>query len=332
MLRVYHSNETHLTCTELDVAHATKADAEGGLWFDLINPGQHEDHFVEQILGISIPTKEEAGDIEMSSRLYHEDGAEFMTMTGVTQLESDAPGTTPITFILKGEHLVTVRYAQPSPFYTYATRAQKPGTLPCTQGEQIMLGIVEALIQRMAEALEKIGAGFELLSRLVFRHKSAKGKMTKTHDFQDIIQQIGAKGDLLAMVRESLLSLNRLLSYHTARDRAANGLNKDAVAWVRDMQQDVVSLSDHANFLSNKASFLLDATLGLINLEQSQIIKIFSIAAVCLMPPTLVASIYGMNFEYMPELKWLLGYPWAVSAMIITAIIPFYYFKKRGWL
>ena len=319
--------------TELDLtSHSPPADAAGALWLDLITPTREEVHFAEHLLGISIPTQEEAQEIEVSARLYHEDSAEFMTMTGVSQLESEAPMTTPISFILKGETLATIRYAQPKPFFTYATRAQKTGAVPCINGEQVMLGLVEALIERMAEALEKTGRNLERLSRQVFRYKPPGGTASKSRDFQAIIEEIGARGDLLAMVRESLVSLNRLLAYHNTTGKAADGPSKDAVAWVKDMLQDVVALSDHATYLSNKTNFLLDATLGLINLEQNQIIKIFSIAAVCLMPPTLIASSYGMNFRHMPELEWLFGYPYALALMLITAIIPFVWFKRKGWL
>jgi magnesium transporter len=333
MLRAYRREDCRLVPTELDLTpHSPPADAAGALWLDLITPTREEVHFAEHLLGISIPTQEEAQEIEVSARLYHEDGAEFMTMTGVSQLESDAPMTTPISFILKGETLATIRYAKPKPFFTYSTRAQKAGAVPCINSEQVMLGLVEALIERMAEALEKTGRNLERLSRQVFRYKPPGGTASKSRDFQAIIEEIGARGDLLAMVRESLVSLNRLLAYHNTTGKAADGPSKDAVAWVKDMLQDVVALSDHATYLSNKTNFLLDATLGLINLEQNQIIKIFSIAAVCLMPPTLIASSYGMNFRHMPELEWLFGYPYALTLMLITAIIPFVWFKRKGWL
>lgn len=333
MLRAYRREDCRLVPTELDLtSHSPPADASGALWLDLITPTREEVHFAEHLLGISIPTQEEAQEIEVSARLYHEDSAEFMTMTGVSQLESEAPMTTPISFILKGETLATIRYAQPKPFFTYATRAQKAGAVPCINSEQVMLGLVEALIERMAEALEKTGRNLERLSRQVFRYKPPGGTASKSRDFQAIIEEIGARGDLLAMVRESLVSLNRLLAYHNTTGKAADGPSKDAVAWVKDMLQDVVALSDHATYLSNKTNFLLDATLGLINLEQNQIIKIFSIAAVCLMPPTLIASSYGMNFRHMPELEWLFGYPYALALMLITAIIPFVWFKRKGWL
>jgi magnesium transporter len=333
MLRVYRQHDDRLVSIEIDVTSPSPPiNAANTIWLDLINPTQEEDHFVERLLDITIPTREEAQEIEVSARLYHEDGAEFMTMTGVAQLESDAPMTTPITFILKRGTLVTVRYAQPKPFFTYATRVQKAGAVPCLNSEQVLLGLVEALVERMAEALEKAGRNLERLSRQIFRYRSPDGKANKSRDFQLIIEEIGGRGDLLAMIRESLVSLNRLLAYHNITEKAAEGPNKDATAWAKDLLQDIAALSDHATYLTNKTNFLLDATLGLINLEQNQIIKIFSIAAVCLMPPTLIASSYGMNFKNIPELEWLYGYPYALALMLVTAIIPFLWFKRKGWL
>ncbi|MEA2969682.1 MAG: magnesium transporter [Alphaproteobacteria bacterium] len=185
MLRAYRREDCRLVPTELDLtSHSPPADASGALWLDLITPTREEVHFAEHLLGISIPTQEEAQEIEVSARLYHEDGAEFMTMTGVSQLESEAPMTTPISFILKGETLATIRYAQPKPFFTYATRAQKAGAVPCINSEQVMLGLVEALIERMAEALEKTGRNLERLSRQVFRYKPPGGTASKSRDFR----------------------------------------------------------------------------------------------------------------------------------------------------
>jgi magnesium transporter len=328
MLRAYRFHQDRLHATDVDVS-APHATAEGAVWLDLLNPTRAEDVFVESLLGISIPTREEAEDIEVSARLYHEGGAEFMTMTALAHVDGDEPITTPITFILAEDVLVTVRYDEPKPFTTYATRAQRAGAVDCMLAEHVMLGLVEALIERIAEALGEVGRSLEQMSRGVFRHKAKGG--SKSRDFQSVIEKLGAQGDLLAMIRESLVSVNRLLSYHTASERTAEAAGKHAAAWTTDMQQDVAALSDHASYLFNKTSFQLDATLGLINLEQNQIIKIFSIAAVCLMPPTLVASIYGMNFEHMPELEWRLGYPWAVTLMVVSAIIPMAWFKRKGW-
>jgi magnesium transporter len=234
--------------------------------------------------------------------------------------------------VLKDETLVTIRYTEPKPFWTYATRVQKPGTVSCFSGEQVMLGLVEEMIGRMAEAIEMVGRDLQKLSHEIFRRKSANTPPDRSQNFQVVIERLGVKGDLLATIRESLVSLNRMLAYHTTIGKSAQGPNKDAAEWVKSLTQDVAALSDHGSYLSNKASFLLDATLGLINLEQSQIIKIFSIAAVVLLPPTLIATIYGMNFKRMPELDWIFGYPWALSLIVISAILPYLWVKRKGWL
>lgn len=332
MLRIYRPDGGRLEPTELEVtAHTQPAEAAEAVWLDLLNPTRHEDHYVEQLLGLSIPTREEAQELEVSARLYHEGGAEFMTMTGVTQLESDAPGTTPITFILKGRQLVTVRYAEPKPFWTYSTRVQKEGAIACATGEQVLLGLIESLIGRMAEALEMVGRGLEEMSREVFRRQAHKTS-GKTRSFQDILEDVGAKGDLIAMIRESLVSLNRLLAYHTASAGDPDGAARTAAEWVKSLTQDTAALSDHASYLSSKTAFLLDASLGMINLEQNQIIKIFSIAAVVLLPPTLVSTVYGMNFKLMPELEWPLGYPMALALMVVTGVLPYLWIKRKGWL
>ena len=164
---------------------------------------------------------------------------------------------------------------------------------------------------------------------MLFRSRS---RTTRTRDFESIIEQIGREGDLLGMVRESLVSINRLLTYHNAVEDADKKATRDARVRLKILQRDVASLSDHSSYLSGKINFMLDSTLGLINLEQNQIIKIFSIAAVCLMPPTLVASLYGMNFKHMPELEWTYGYPMAIGLMLISAIVPVIYFRRKGWL
>ncbi|MBN9083761.1 MAG: magnesium and cobalt transport protein CorA [Rhizobiales bacterium 62-17] len=334
MLRVYTRDSDHLVAHSINV-NATEQQPfpEGTVpWLDLLNPTPEEDRYVEAAVGVSIPTREEMQEIEVSSRLYNENGAEFMTMTAVTRIDTDEPQLTPITFVLKGSTLVTVRYAEPRPFMMFALRVQRANAVSCGTGEQVMLSLMEALIDRIADALEKVGAKIDAISREVFKHEDSRKKSSKTADFQKIIVDIGREGDLVSMARESLLSMNRVLTYHTAVADDSKRALKEIRSRVRSLQRDVSSLTDHSTYLSTKINFLLDATLGLINLEQNQIIKIFSIAAVALMPPTLIASIYGMNFKAMPELGFEYGYPMAIGLMIITAILPFVFFRRRGWL
>lgn len=341
MLRIYFREAERLVLRDKSEEAVTESlvtedvVAEGAvapvLWYDLVSPTPAESRHVEQALQLAIPTRDEMEEIELSARLYQEDGGEFMTLTALTNLDGDTPAKTPVTFILKGETLVTVRYADPKPFLAFVHRALRVNAQAYGCGEEVMLGIVESIVDRMADVLERIGNEIDGISREVFRGK-ATPSTKKTKDLQSLIEQLGQKGDFLGGVRESLVSISRLVAYHAALESPQRRPSKEVRQRVKMLQRDAVSLGDHATFLSGKVNFLLDATLGLINLEQNQIIKIFTVASVVFLPPTLVASVYGMNFNLMPELQWHLGYPWAVLLMLLSAALPFYYFKRRGWL
>ena len=332
MFRAYvQKNNSHLAFQDMAITDVlSPEEAEQIVWFDMISPETGEDRFAEQLFGITIPTREEMNEIELSSRLYSEDGAKFMTMTAITKMEIDDAEKTPITFILKGQTLITVRHEEEKSFMNFAFRVQKANTFSCSTGEQTMLGLIEVVINRIADTLERVGGEVDSISRDVFRNTAPTVKK-KTRDLQGMIEQIGRKDDLLSTVHESLLSISRLLAYYASEpaDRKASKASLQKAVLLR---RDASSLNEHAAILSGKTTFLLDATLGLINLEQNQIIKIFSVASVAFLPPTLVASIYGMNFDLMPELNWEFGYLWAVVLMFFSALLPFLYFKKRGWL
>lgn len=298
-------------------------------WIDLLNPTAEEDKAVEDFLKISVPTKEDMQEIEISARLYDDDGANYLTMLAVSQVHIDDPVKSPVTFIVYGNTLVTVRYNEFMSFSAYVQKAKKKnGVMNATAGG-IMIDIVESFINRVADSMEIMGAEMDELSRDIFRSKKITVKR-KTGMLQSAIRKVGAKGDLVSMLRESLVTMVRLLAHYS--EKIEDDHAKTLRSKVRLLTRDAASLEDHAGFLSEKMNFLLSATLGMINLEQNQIIKIFSIAAVVFLPPTLVASTYGMNFRYMPELEWMFGYPMAVLAMIITALVPLVYFKKKGWL
>jgi magnesium transporter len=324
MLLQYHGDNARLR------AASDGPWADPPLWIDLFKPTPQEERLVEQLLEISLPSRGEMQDIEVSARLYQESGAEFMTVTVVTASDSDEPSLTPLTFVLKGDTLVTVRLTDPPIFKAFARRAQKPNEVPCGTGEQIMLGLLESLSDHMAEVLEKVAVDVDQISREVFRKKPGTAG-AKSRDLEGMLEQIGRDGDLLTKLRESLITTHRLLTYHPSANESIK-TEKETRARIKVQYRDVVGLMDQVTFLSSKVNFLLDATLGLINLQQNQIIKIFSVAAVVFLPPTLIASIYGMNFEYMPELKWLAGYPAALLMMLSSAVLPYWFFKQRGWL
>jgi magnesium transporter len=321
------------TCqSDLLVPHAADTDPEV-VWIDLLTPTAEEEDLVEAELGLAIPSQAEMQEIELSARLYQESGAEFMTMTALANLDGDEPVKTPVTFVLKGKTLVTVRWSDPRPFHAYEHRATRQRETLSGDGEQVMIGLLEALTDRTADALERIGNEIDQLSKDVFTAKSQKVS-AKTRDLKSILQRIGRKAELLTMIEESLVSLGRLTAYHAALDRSSRrGADVQASrAMLKAVQRDAAALGDHVGTLLGRINFLLDATLGLINLEQSQIIKIFSVAAVVFLPPTLVASIYGMNFDFMPELAWPFGYPLALGLMVLSAVLPYLFFRRKGWL
>ena len=330
MLRAFRFQDNRLVADDIDPSHEPDANV-APVWLDLMSPTPDEDRFVERLTGISIPTREEMQEIEFSSRLFSESGAEYMTVVAAVQLDTDQPMLTPITFALKGNNLVTVRHADPKSFPLFIGRVQKPGTIACQTGELIMLGILEAMVDRAADALERVGVEIDGISHEVFQSKAAKASV-RSQNLRSIILQIGRKGELLGIMREALVSFYRMLTYHSASEGEEKKGRQLARARLKTLHRDISSLSDHADSLTSKINFLLDATLGLINLEQNQIIKIFSVAAVVFLPPTLVASIYGMNFHHMPELGLRFGYPVALLLMAVSAVVPYLFFKRRGWL
>jgi magnesium transporter len=298
---------------------------EHALWIDLIAPTVQEDRMVEQYLGISVPTREEMQEIEVSSRLYLENGARYMTATLMCQSETATPITTAVTFILSNHRLATVRYDDPRPFAIVTNKLGRACS-PKIAGDTVMMDLLDAVIDRSADILERIGAEIDQVSHTIFEPEA-----DETPSYNDVLKALGRKGDLTSKVRESLVSIGRLLLF-LANEAETMKWAKDARMQVQSMQRDVVSLTDHASYIANKVTFLLDAMLGVVNIQQNAIIKIFSVAAVVLMPPTLVASIYGMNFKHMPELDFEYGYPLAIGVMILAAVLPYMFFKWKKWL
>ncbi|MFO1395075.1 MAG: magnesium transporter CorA family protein [Steroidobacteraceae bacterium] len=296
------------------------------LWADLFEPTPEEEKAVEALLTVDVPTRDEMKEIETSSRLYEEGNAVYMTATVGSKLDSELPESSAITFILANDRLITNRYVDPTPvsrFMQYVERSPAA----CTSSATLLAGLLESFVERIADLLERVQAELDGVSHTIFGR--VNGQSTSS-DLQAMIRRIGANGDLVSKARESLVSFQRLLMYVQQANTVT--LSQDQRGRFKSTLRDVQSLSDHAGFLANKIQFLLDAVLGLINLEQNNIIKIFSVAAVMFLPPTLVASVYGMNFHSMPELDKPWGYPLALVMMVASAVIPYAYFKRRGWL
>jgi magnesium transporter len=315
------------------LTHRTLAHDEpipaGSVWIDLLNPTSPEDKKVETHLGISIPTREEMHDLEPSEIIYTENGAHYMTARVICQSDTNVPKLADVTFILTETALVTVRYDEPGAFGIFLNRVAKPGGCS-TQPEGVMEGLFEAIVDRAAEVLRGVGDKVDAASRRIFDGKSSD--VEQGGAYQLVLRKIGQHEHIISNVRESMVSVERVLLFLSANykrpKKAASGFSPEWRTSIRDVQ----AIEEHATFLSSKLQFMLDATLGLVSLEQNKIIKLFSVVSVVMMPPTLIASIYGMNFKAMPELDWQLGYPLAVVLMIICAVLPYLFFRWKKWL
>jgi magnesium transporter len=221
-----------------------------------------------------------------------------------------------------------VRYAEPRAFTIFAARCNRSEP-DLTNGASVLIGLVDTIVDRLADFIEHIQSEVDGLSHSIFAIRG--GAASRQRRFDVMLRSIGREGEIASKARESAHSLDRMLTYfyHAATERNED---KPLQLRVRTAARDVKSLTDHTTFLSSKIIFLLDATLGMISIQQNDIIKIFSIAAVVFLPPTLVASIYGMNFSFMPELSWWFGYPFALLLMILAGVLPYLFFKRKGWL
>jgi magnesium transporter len=329
--------DDHALCSDL----TTRA-----VWVDVLSPTPEEEKALEASLGLNVPTREEMQAIELSSRLYKEKDVLFMTATIVANAHTDSPESTAVTFMLTPQRLVTLRYAEPLPFHAFRTR-RDANLGSYRTGHDILAGLIDAIIERIADILENVGASLDRISLKIFDAESETGsadwadratqrigrqkRKARQRDFVHILRRIGCNSDLVSRARESLVTLMRVIAFYREMQKD-NPVARESIVHLKTVGGDLASLSDHATFLAGKISFSLDATMGMINNEQNKIIKIMSVAAAVFLPPTLVASIYGMNFELMPELKWAAGYPFAIVLMLVSAVLPYAFFKRKGWL
>lgn len=356
MMTFHPPGEKGIDCLDLEICPDLTRRA---VWIDLFEPTREEEDAVEAALGIDIPTRQELQEIETSSRLFRSHDTLFMTATIITRADTPRPERTAVTFILAPEHFVTLRYADPLPFQTF--RARREADLPeYATSQQVFAGLLDAIVERLADILENVNGSLDHLSEEIFLAEGAppirRGRQGRAfdlsseaanapvatagrQDFNDVLRRIGRNNDLVSRTRESLVSISRLITFlrdtHKDHERPGAAVTTAGVVFgghLTAVSGDLVSLSDHATFLSGTVTFLLDATLGMINNEQNRIFKVLSAAAFIIGPPTLIAGVYGMNFEKMPELKWTYGYPFALALMLVSIVVPYWFFKRRGWL
>ena len=300
------------------------------IWLDLLNPTDEERSAVERATGLRVPAQADLAEIENSSRLGTE-GKTLYLSTPMTYLGPDGVSrVAPLGFVLSPEHLLTVRFAALPVFDLYAARFPSATGQRCSMNA--FLGLLEAIVDRLADVLEHVGADLDGLSRRIFRPETGKAGNAKRIDAQlrATLRAIGRNGERISNIRDSLLGVQRILQF--VREVASGWPVAEMPTRITTMRQDVGSLTDYDVQLTNKVQFLLDATLGLINIEQANGIKVLTVVSVVGVPPTLMASIYGMNFKNMPELQWEYGYAYGLCVIVLSAILPLIWFKSKGWI
>lgn len=303
------------------------------VWVDLLNGDAVEIEFIERATGLHVPALKELSEIESSSRLRVEKDALYLSTPMVLRTEFGEPVATSVGFILRHDLLITVRFADHDVFGRFAESAAQNGVVHHSSGGAFV-GLLETIIDRMADRLEGVGADLDAVSKWIFRADSAETAIHRPAredaDLREILRRIGRAGDLTSKLRDSLLGFARMVPYVVTL--GASWLPAEVKPRFETVRQDIVSLNDYDAHLTNNVQLLLDATLGLINTEQNNIIKVLTIVSVVGVPPTLVASMYGMNFRHMPELDWAWGYPFGLALIALSAILPLLWFKLRGWL
>ncbi len=302
-------------------------------WIDVLDGTPEEVAFVERAVGRHIPTMSELNEIESSSRLRFDESVFYLSTNIVSHIPSGAPRATPVGFVLTKKLLVTVRFAPLTAFSSFFEQYRTQDAL--FGGVAAFSGLVNAIVDRVADVLETVGNELDQVSQRVFFRKEREVSLTsrparETENLKELLRRVGYNGDLASKIRDSLLGVGRIVSY--VADMGSDWLPRELRVHLETQRRDIASLADYDGHLANKVQLLIDATMGLINIEQNNIIKVLTVVSVVGVPPTLVASMYGMNFHNMPELSWTWGYPFGLALIALSAIGPVVWFKLRGWL
>jgi magnesium transporter len=302
----------------------TLADA---IWIDLLDATQAELAEVAEATGLRLPGKEDIEEIESSSRVYKDGDALYLSTPMLTGDDCLTDRPTTVGFVLTPGRLLTIRFAPVAAFDVVRERYGK-STKPASSDAFLVL--LETVVDHAADALERAGAELDEISRAAFRERSRGRHAQRSDQLHAALRKLGRMSDGISHLRDTLLGMGRIGAFvhETARETHLTGV----FARLNAIRGDIVSLNDYQVHLAAKIQFLLDATLGFISIQQNDIVKALTIVSVVGVPPVLVAGIYGMNFRYMPELGWPLGYPFALGLVVASALLPLVWFKWRGWM
>ena len=315
-----------LTEDRLDATLAASAP-----WLDLLCPTEAERAFAEHATGLRLPSEADTAEIENSSRLVAENGILTLSTPMVNRDANDQLSVRPIGFVLSCDRLVTLRYAG-SKIFDHVTEHWRQ-TDSKAGGMQAFLTLMEALVDRLADVLEHMGAELDAISARVFRNQgSVPAKASRKRDafLRGTLADIGRRGELISQLRDGLLGVGRIARF--THETASGWLTDAEARRLVVLERDIASLNDYDAQLTGKTQFLLDATLGFISIEQNNSIKVLTVVSIVGIPPTLIASIYGMNFKTMPELEWHYGYAYGLSLIGLSIVIPLVIFWRKGWL
>jgi magnesium transporter len=302
--------------------------AAGGSWIDLVNPTEGEVSRVQSTHKVRVPAREELAEIESSSRLSREGDVLYMNMPVATLDEAGALLPSPLGFVLSEEVLVTIRFA--TLHATAAVISRLDLEKEAATSTDVFAMFMEAVVDFTADQLEGIAEELTAISRQVFRRSDMRRDIKGMNQLlRRMLSAIGYAGEHLSHIRESLLGVQRIITFTLETCKSWN--SRDFLDRLETAQHDLKSLIDYETHLSDKTQFLLDANLGLINTQQNDIFKVLTIVSVVGIPPTLIASMYGMNFHNMPELGWHWGYAYGLGIIALSTLVPILWFKWRGW-
>ena len=308
------------------VTVSSDVESDAAAWLDLIDPTEEERALAETLTGLRMPTRQNIEEIESSSRVYMEEQT-FYLSTPLVRRTDDLAYTSPVGFVLSHDRLVTIRYSDYPVFETVGRKLSKHDAP--RNAEDTMVLLLEAIIDRIADLLELSGRELDGLSKQIFHAQGPQGSNIDRM-LRALLQKVGKETDLVSSVRDSLLGLQRIILYIS--DNGDRPCREKFSTRLKLLSKDISSLNDYDSQLNNKVQFLLDATLGFINIEQNNGIKILTVVSIVGIPPTLIASIYGMNFKNIPELNWAYGYWYALGLMAATIVLPMIWFWRKGWL
>jgi len=327
MLNVFLCTDGQLRRSPDALSAETLRDA---VWIDLISATPDIVTQVEQALGLQIPTEADISEIETSSRLAMRDGVVYLSMPLVS-LSGDRPRNVSVGFILSPQRLVTVRFAESRVFDAYALQPPR-GQNHHGASAHIFIGLMEAIVDRQADVLEQVRAELDTISHAIFSmgRRQVSGRRNEDAVLRRTLAELGRVGDMISNVRDTQVSAARIVPYVLVMTKT--WLPKELTPRLKTLRQDIMSVSDFDNHLNEKLQFLLDATLGFINIAQNNVMKVMAVSSVVGIPPVLIAGIYGMNFKVMPELEWAYGYAWGWVLIILSTLAPLAVFRWRKWI